>query len=257
MAPGPPSAWRLRPTPAEQKAAGSLSSSPMGNPTTFTVLVTDDHPVVREAVAIACEMNPLLDFVGEASTGAEALAACEQAEPDLVVVDLKLPDIYGADLVRTLKDRFEVKVLVLTATEDPQALFDCWSAGADGFQYKSVGVKELGDTLAGIAGGDEGFSKEQREKARARFGEIVKTAREGRRIAQSLSKREVDVLGLIKEGLTTAQMASRLQISHGTVESHLKNLYRKLDVNSRVQAVIASDRFGLTGPKEVAGYDRD
>ena len=229
----------------------------MSDTAPFSVLVTDDHPLVREAVAIACEANPHLQFVGEASTGAEALAACEREEPDVIVVDLNLPDMYGADLVRTLKERFGVKVLILTATEDPQALFDCWSAGADGFQYKSVSVEELGHTLAGIAGGDEGFSKEQREQARARFTQIVKTAREGRRIAQSLSPREVDVLELIKEGMTTAQMGSRLGISHATVESHLKNRYRKLGVKSRVQAVIASDRFGLAPSQDRAVGDRD
>src|SRR5687768_14593295 len=99
----------------------------------FTVVAVDDHPVVREAVALACELNPVLRLVAEASDGAGTIEACSIHKPDVVVVDLMLPDISGADLVRTLKQQFHQKVLVLTFAEEAEALLDCVSAGADGF----------------------------------------------------------------------------------------------------------------------------
>src|SRR5687768_11043899 len=159
----------------------------------FAVLTTDDHPLVREAVALACESHPQLSLVGEASSGAETLTACASHDPDVVVLDLNLPDMYGADLIRTLKERFGVRVLVLSMTEEPQALFDCLSAGADGFLEKTIGVKELGETIAMIAGGEQSFTEEQRGQAQTRFGEIVRAAREQRRLEQALSGREIEV----------------------------------------------------------------
>jgi DNA-binding NarL/FixJ family response regulator len=216
----------------------------MGGRPTYSVLVADGQPLGRDAVVSTCSRHPRLRVVGTADTGMEAFLRCVETGPDIVVLDLTLPDVDGPGLLRSLK-HLGAKVCVLTARDDDKALFESVTAGADGFLPKSAGVQRLPYQLIELVEGRLCLSDTQRRTAKSYFGEMVRKGREANRVESNLSPREKDVLALFAEGLTTIQMGARLGISAVTVQSHIKRLYRKLGVNNRIQALKYAERLGL------------
>jgi len=213
------------------------------------VVVVDDHPLLRDAVRMACEEDSRIQVVGEAGNGNAALDACARLQPDVLVLDVGLPGIDGFEVARRLKEQGSaVRILILTGMEDPSAVFESRRIGVDAFVEKQGTISDLPGAIRAVADGEWAFSPDQERRANQHLAALIKWARETSRAISSLTPRELDVLRLISGGVTTRQTAARLKLSQRTVESHISKLYSKLGVRTRVQAVVQASRLGLLEP---------
>ncbi len=210
------------------------------------VLIVDDHPMVRDTIRAGCEDRPGLEIVGEAGTGGEALEALERLRPDLVVLDLILPGTDGFEVLRELRSRDTgVRVLVLSNRDDGEAVFESMRLGANGYLEKTTSLDALLDAMEAIGRGEEVFAANHEQLAHSHLSDLAGRARAAAAGASMLTRREVDVVQLIAEGLTARQIASRLNVSPRTVETHIAKLYDKLGVRTRIQAVQRAAALGL------------
>lgn len=219
---------------------------PAGDGQDVRVLVVDDHPIVRTMVRIACDQRDGLAVVGEAADGNEALELAASLRPDVIVLDLILPRMSGLEVAgRLALDDSTARILVLTATDDKTAVFEALRLGVSGYVEKTASVDEIADAIQAVARGELVFSKELERQAQVQLGEFAKRARETARALARLTPREREVLALLAEGLSTRQIAKRLGLSARTVESHIGNIYEKLDARTRVQALYRAAGLGL------------
>jgi DNA-binding NarL/FixJ family response regulator len=201
------------------------------------VLLVDDHPLTREALSALLEQHEF-DVVGEAADGNEAIVEAERLQPDLVLLDLTMPELDGLGALpglRRVAPDSEVVVLTASGTEDN--LLAAIRAGAAGYLLKSEPPSRIVEFLRGIAQGEAALSG---SVARRLLDQVRSGGRRGAvpdAIAQRLSAREVEVLLLLDEHLSTDHIAKRLFISEHTVRSHVKSLLRKLGVSSRREAL--------------------
>lgn len=202
------------------------------------VVLAEDHPIVRQGTRLFLE-SVGISVVGEATTGREAVALAQSTQPDVVVMDIHLPELTGIEATRRIRhDQPDVRVLVLTAYDDPAYVHALLEAGADGFVLKTAALSELLLALYDVAAGRVVFTPEQLAKAAER-GAALSTLVEG------LTSREIDVLTEAARGLTNKQIGQRLFISDRTVQGHLQSVYQKLGVSTRTEAVTAGLARGL------------
>ena len=202
------------------------------------ILIADDHPLTREALALLLEQHGF-DVVGQASDGREAIAAAERLQPELVLLDVMMPDMDGLTALPQIREVApEAEVVVLTASGTEDNLLAAIRGGAAGYLLKSEPPERIANFLRGVAGGEAALSGSiaRRLLDRVRAGGRL-TGGVPDEIGRTLSAREVEVLLLLDEHLTTDEIASRLYISEHTVRSHVKSLLRKLDVSSRREAL--------------------
>jgi DNA-binding NarL/FixJ family response regulator len=210
------------------------------------VLIVENHPVLRGVIRIACDESPLLEVVGEVAEGQDALIAFPEVRPDIIVIDLDLPDMAWNEVVRELRSRRPVpRFLALTARTDDRTVFATFRAAVDGVVEKTGGVATIVAAVEGIARGSRVFSPEHEQRAMRELGRMARGARDATRVAGLLTGREVEVLQLLSEGLTLHQVARRLRISPRTVETHVRKTYRKLGVHNRVQALREAANLGV------------
>jgi NarL family two-component system response regulator LiaR len=234
-----------------EKGRSDISLSPRGGGTAedqskIRVLVVDDHPMVRDIISLACRERPALQVVAEASDGLEALELSRRLLPDVIVLDLGLPRLDGFEVIRLLRqDGLSIRILVVSARDDDAAVFESSRLGADGYLDKTSSVSEIAAAVEAIAAGNRVFSVQHERGAHDALRVIARRSRETARLASILTRREVEVLELIALGLTTRQTASRLGVSDRTVETHVGNIYEKLDVRTRVQAMRRATAFRL------------
>ena len=218
------------------------------------VLIVDDHPMVREIIAMACEERAALRVVGRAADGFEALERCAELVPDVVVLDLGLPRISGFDVLVQLRELFpSTRVLVISGHDDQATVFKSVRLGAAGYLGKTNSVEEIAAAVEAVGQGTEVFSLHHQRAVRAELGALIRRARRGANLAARLTPRERETLRLIATGLSTRQMAKRLGVSERTVEAHVRTLYRKMGVRTRVQAVSAAAHMNLVS---LPGDDR-
>jgi DNA-binding NarL/FixJ family response regulator len=200
------------------------------------VLLADDHAVVRKGIRQFLEEAGDIEVVAEAGDGAEALRWVEEHLPDVAVLDIRMPEVTGVEATRRIKDRFpQVRVLVLTAYDDDPYVFALLQSGADGYVLKTASGDELVRAVRTVHQGESALSPEIVSK-------VVRQAVSGRPEGaadqvEPLTDRELDVLRLAARGLTNRAIGHELGISHRTVQGHLANMYGKLGVNSRTEAV--------------------
>jgi DNA-binding NarL/FixJ family response regulator len=165
----------------------------------------------------------------------------------VVLLDLSLPgELQGLDLARAIRaEGLPVRILILTARTDQEALFESVIVGVEGYLEKASGVRVIADALSRIAGGERVFTQAQVRRAVAELSRRARQAREQPDPPANLSAREIEVLEHAARGFTVGQVARRLQISPRTVETHLGNAYRKLGVGNRVQALARASELGL------------
>lgn len=207
------------------------------------ILLCDDQAIVREGLARILGSDPQLQVVGMAADGAEALEMVEKEHPDLVLMDLKMPVMNGIIATRKLRERqASVFVLVLTTYDDDEWVFDAVRAGASGYLLKDAPPGELIRAIKGTVEGktyiDPGVA-----------GKVLSAAAHKKNpLAQAqfgLTEREREVLVLMTKGLTNAEIARRLYLSEGTVRNYTSEIFRKLGVNDRTQAVVVAFQNGL------------
>ncbi len=230
---------------------------PTDNKEDVRVLVVDDHPMVRTMVRMACDERDGLTVVGEAGNGNEALELAANLRPDVIVLDLILPGMSGLEVVgRLALDDSLARILIVTATDEKSAVFEALRLGVSGYVEKTASVDEIADAIQAVARGDLVFSKELERRAQVQLGEFARKARETARALARLTPRERQVLALLAEGLSTRQIANRLGLSARTVESHIGNIYQKLDVRTRVQALYRAAGLGLVDLNTHRGQTR-
>lgn len=210
---------------------------------TTTVLLVDDHAVLAESLAALLGNQPDLEVVGTARTLAEARRLVETSRPDVVLLDVALPDGDGIAEIPALLERHPgSRVVVLTGTTSDRALVAAVDAGAAGFLSKSGGVRRVVDTVRAAAA-DEAVLP---EATLERLVPLMRQRAEQQQV--KLTEREVEVLQLVAEGLTNAAIAERLVVSLHTVRNHVARISRKLGAHSKLEALSIALRQGLVAP---------
>jgi DNA-binding NarL/FixJ family response regulator len=201
------------------------------------VLLVDDHPVVREGLRGMLEAEADLTVVGEAGSGAEAVARARVVDADVILMDLRMPDLDGvAATERILATDRHAKVVVLTTYETDADILRAVEAGASGYLLKDASRADLANAIRAAARGETVL-------APSVAGRLVNQVR--RPVSQSLSGREVEVLALVAKGLTNADIGRALHISEATVKTHLLRTFGKLGVSDRTAAVTTAMGLGL------------
>jgi DNA-binding NarL/FixJ family response regulator len=209
------------------------------------VLVADDQPLVRSGFRMVIEERPDLELVGEASDGAQAIALARELDPDVILMDVRMPNLDGVEATRQLVDAgTRARVLVLTTFDLDEYVYAAIHAGASGFLLKDVEPAELVDAIRVVAAGNSLFGPAATERLLTRFAEPPSG-----RALDELTDREKEILQLLATGLSNAELAERLFLSETTVKTHVSSILRKLRVRDRVQAVIAAYDAGLVSPR--------
>jgi NarL family two-component system response regulator LiaR len=211
----------------------------MTNP--VTVLIVDDHAIVRSGIRAYLESQPDLEVVGEAASGQAAVRLAAEHVPDVVLMDLLLPEMDGVEATRRIRDVSpRTQVVVLTSFNDDEHIFPAIKAGALSYLLKDIGPEELGEAVRAAASGEAALHPH----VAARLMQEMRGARAAAPYAD-LSEREHEVLRLIAEGLSNAEIAARLVLSEKTVKSHVSNILGKLHLADRTQAAVFAWREGL------------
>jgi DNA-binding NarL/FixJ family response regulator len=228
------------------QASATLGAVAGGVVASARVLIVADQPVLRNVIRTACGVSPHLEVAAEVASGREALDACRFLFPDIVLIDVSLPDMSGLEVARRLRREVpRPKILVLSGRPDQETLFESIRVGVDGYLEKTAGVQQVVAALERLAAGERLITQEQERSAIEELGRLVRRAREASDISPSITSREIEILGHLGSGLTVRQVANRLGLSTRTVEARVAKLYQKLDASNRVQALAKAADLGL------------
>ena len=213
---------------------------------TISVLIVDDHPVVRRGLRTFLELHDDLRIVGEASTGSEAASLAEELVPDVVLMDLVLPDFDGIEATRRIRAVSPAtSVIVLTSFADDDKIFPAIKAGATSYLLKDAEPQQLVEAVRLASRGEPLLHP----KVAARLMQEV-SAKGERDAVEDLTKRELQVLRLLAQGLSNKLIAQELVVSEKTVKTHVSNILAKLHLSHRTQAAVYAVRRGLAEPEE-------
>jgi DNA-binding NarL/FixJ family response regulator len=211
------------------------------------VLLADDHALFRDGLRSLLEARGI-DVVGEARNGREAVELSKRLQPDVVLMDLTMPELNGLAATRLLSAELpEVKVVILTASEDDADLFEAIKSGAQGYLFKNLAADQMFALLEGVGRGEPALTP---QLARKLLGEFARPAPPARTVGaegiQALTEREHEVLELLVQGITSnRELAERLVVTENTVKYHLRNILDKLHVQNRAQVVAYAVRMGI------------
>lgn len=210
----------------------------------YRVILADDHRMVREGTKLYLESMGI-EVVSEATDGNEAVDMVQRLQPDVVIMDIHMPKLTGIEATRRIRhDVNDVRVLVLTAYDNPAYIHALLEAGADGFVLKTAELSDLLSAILEVACGKRAFTHDDLERAAQHDSQNA--------VVEKLTDREIDVLHQAVRGLTNKQIGKALFISGRTVQGHLQNIYQKLGVNSRTEAVSTALKYGIITQEEVS-----
>ena len=213
---------------------------------TLRVVVVDDHPLYREGLVTAMSAMTGVEVVGEAGDGEQAVAVVRKLLPDVVVMDLHMPVLNGIDATRCIAlEHPSVAVLVLTMLEGDDSVFAAMRAGARGYLLKGADRSEIARALEGVAHGEVVFSSGIASRVLAFFAAGPGATTAALEPFPGLTEREREILDLVARGLTNAEIARRLVVSDKTVRNHVSNVFAKLQVAGRAEAVARARDAGL------------
>jgi DNA-binding NarL/FixJ family response regulator len=212
------------------------------------VIICDDQDVVCEGLKAILKTEPEIEVIGIAHDGSQALELINKSQPDVVLMDLKMPVMNGIQATRRIHNQYPtVNVLVLTTYDADEWVFDAIRSGANGYLLKDTPREEL---IAAIKGTVAGRTHIDPGIAGKLFSHIAQgTTPPNTAIIDTLSDREREILGLIAHGFTNSTIAERLYLSEGTVKNYVSSIFTKLGVSDRTQAVILAFRYGLVDQK--------
>ena len=214
------------------------------------VLIADDQALVRSGFRLILEARDDLDVVGEAENGAQAIELARALEPDVVLMDVRMPALDGVEATRRLLEAGScARVIILTTFDLDEYVFEALRAGASGFLLKDVQPVQLVEAIRVVASGEALLAPSVTRRLLDRFAASLETLeRKPPPELDSLTPRELEILRLIAAGLTNAEIAAELFLSETTVKTHVSSVLRKLQLRDRVQAVVLAYEAGLIRP---------
>ena len=211
------------------------------------LLLVDDQKLMREGLRILLELEPDLKVVGEAENGEAALAAYAKHQPDVVLMDVRMPGMDGVEATWRLRERWpQARVIILTTFNDDEYVFEGLRAGALGYLLKDVSGAELAQAVRTVAAGGALIEPSVAQKVLAEFARLVPPARppdEG--LPEPLTEREREVLRLLTRGLSNREIGARLSLAEGTVKNYVTQILQKLGVRDRTQAAVRARELGV------------
>jgi DNA-binding NarL/FixJ family response regulator len=211
---------------------------------TLRILVAEDHPLFRKGMISLLSSVPEFEVIGEATTGEEAVARAAELQPDVVLMDLQMPNVNGIEATRRiLQERASVRVLVVTLFEDEDSVFMALRAGARGYVLKDADEEEIVMAIRAVGKGEAIFSPAIAERLLAYFASPQPAAQP--QVFPTLTDREREILHLIAQGHPNPAIAKQLHLSTKTVGNYVSNIFTKLQVADRAQAIIRAREAGL------------
>ncbi|GAA2330364.1 response regulator transcription factor [Streptomyces kunmingensis] len=214
------------------------------------VVVVDDQTVVREGIVMLLGLLPGIEVVGAGGDGEQALTLVAELDPDVVLMDLRMPRCDGVEATRRIRAEHPgTQIVVLTTYADDESLFPALKAGARGYLTKDAGGDEIVRAVEDVLSGDAGLSPRIQRRLLERLSQSEPSvAKEPKEPPDGLTAREAEVLALIADGLSNQEIARALQVSTATVKTHINNLFAKTGLKDRAQAVRYAYRHGLAKP---------
>ncbi|MBO9391220.1 MAG: response regulator transcription factor [Roseiflexus sp.] len=203
------------------------------------VLLVDDQTLIRQGIAMLLELEPDLEVVGAVGDGRAAIEAVERLRPDVVLMDVRMPEMDGVTATRELHRRFpDVGVIILTTFDDDEYIFEGLKAGARGYLLKDISSEEMAEAVRTVARGEALIQPSIARKVVAEFSRLAAGSppapeRSPLKMPGALTERELDVLKALARGMSNKEIAAALVITEGTVKTHISNILAKLDVRDR------------------------
>ena len=225
----------------------------MGNHRSARVVIADDLDVIRVGLRRVLSREPDFEVVGEAENGREAVAICRRSEPDIVIMDVQMPEMDGLTATRKIKAEFpSIAVLVLTAYEDPDYMLEAVRSGAAGFVLKQNALLQVTEAVRTVLGGGPTLDQGMAMRLLKNLSTPRQTPEDDPEIraqreeaTNALTRREFEVLSHLARGYTNGRIAEELVLSVGTVKTHVHRVISKLGVSDRTQAAVRAIRIGL------------
>ncbi len=211
------------------------------------ILLVDDQRLMREGLRILLELEPDLEIAGEATNGQEALDAYAEIEPDVVLMDVRMPGMDGVEATWRLRERWpSALVIILTTFDDDEYVFEGLRAGARGYLLKDVSGQDLADAVRTVAAGGALIEPSVARRVVAEFARMAPPVRQpDDGLAEPLSEREREILRLVAQGLTNREIADRLSLAQGTVKNYVTTILQKLGARDRTQAALRARELGV------------
>ena len=212
------------------------------------ILLVDDQTLIRQGIKLLLDLEPDLEVVGLAGNGREALELAAELRPDVVLMDVRMPELDGVAATRALTARLpQTGVIILTTFDDDEYVFEGLKAGARGYLLKDVSSDEMAQAVRAVAAGQALIQPSVARKVVAEFSRLAAGAprEQPPELAQPLTERELEVLRAMAAGQSNREIAELLVITEGTVKNHVSNLLAKLDVRDRTQAVLKAQALRL------------
>jgi DNA-binding NarL/FixJ family response regulator len=213
-------------------------------PESLRVVICDDHALFRRGLEMVLEDESDIEVVGEATDGIQAVEKAQELMPDVILMDVRMPKRSGIEATQQIKELLpHVKILVLTISDEEADLYDSIKAGAAGYLLKEISTDEVADAIRSVWAGHSRISPAMASKLLTEFQAMTKRADDRQQIAPPrLTERELEVLRLVAKGLNNRDIAKNLYISENTVKNHIRNILEKLQLHSRMEAVIYAVR---------------
>ena len=212
-------------------------------------MIVDDHALFRRGLEMVLEEEPDIELVGQASDGAEAVEKAAESLPDVVLMDIRMPRSSGIEACRAVKEAApSAKIVILTISDEEEDLFEAIRAGASGYLLKDIPLDEVADAVRAVHGGQSLINPSMAGKLLTEFATLAKRDDEERAQevpAPRLTEREMQVLKLVARGMNNRDIAKELFISENTVKNHVRNILEKLQIHSRMEAVMVAVREKL------------
>jgi two-component system NarL family response regulator len=222
------------------------------------VLIAEDETIVRHALGQLLDAEADIEVVGQAPNGEAAVVAARERRPDVILMDISMPKMDGIEATRQIKEQMpECAVVILTIYDDDEKLFDAIKVGATGYVLKDAPLEQTTEAIRAAARGEGFLQPVLVSRVMAEFARISGLRAAAKEVFAELTRREMEVLELLGNGLRNRQIAERLFISEKTVKNHISSILSKLQVNDRTEAAILATRHGLTDtPQSSQGIPR-
>ncbi len=216
-------------------------------PNLIRVLLVDDQRLMRDGLRTLIELETDLDVAGEAGDGLEAVTAYRDLGPDIVLMDVRMPNLNGVEATRRIKaDWPEANILILTTFDDDEYIFEGLRAGASGYLLKDVSGKELAEAIRTVANGGTLIAPSVARKVISEFARLKPASQDSAEsLPDPLSEREIEILKVLAQGHTNKEIADQLYLAEGTVKNYVTSILQKIGARDRTQAAIRARELGF------------